>query len=127
MPGLVYGWPKNVLHHAGIPESILDIAAAVRPDLAIVDGIIGMEGDGPIMGTPKASGVIIVGTNLPSVDATCARLMGIDPLQVTYLANASGRLGPIAEDHIKQRGEPIAQLVKHYLVLKQAELVGSRG
>ena len=31
MPGICYGWPKNVLHHAGIPESILDIAATVRP------------------------------------------------------------------------------------------------
>ena len=54
MPGVCYGWPKNVLHHAGIPESILDIAATVRPHLAIVDGIIGMEGDGPIMGTRQA-------------------------------------------------------------------------
>ena len=71
MPGICYGWPKDVLHHAGIPESILDIAATVRPHLAIVDGIIGMEGDGPIMGTPKASGVLVMGTNLPAVDATC--------------------------------------------------------
>ena len=31
MPGVAYGWPKNVLHHAGIPGSILDINAAVRP------------------------------------------------------------------------------------------------
>ena len=53
MPGVAYGWPKNVLHHAGIPGSILDINAAVKPALAIVDGIVGMEGDGPIMGTPK--------------------------------------------------------------------------
>ena len=53
MPGLYYGWPKNVLHHAGIGGSILDINAAVKPHLAIVDGIIGMEGDGPIMGTPS--------------------------------------------------------------------------
>ena len=56
MPGVCYGWPKNVLHHAGIPQSILDINAAVRPHLAIVDGIVGMEGDGPIMGTPAAAG-----------------------------------------------------------------------
>ena len=54
MPGVAYGWPKNVLHHAGIPGSILDINAAVRPALAIVDGIVGMEGDGPIMGTPRS-------------------------------------------------------------------------
>src|SRR5262249_18907738 len=94
MPGIYYGWPKNVLHHAGIGRSILDINAAVRPHLAIVDGIIGMEGDGPIMGTPKHAGVLVMGTNLPAVDATCARLMRIDPARVEYLAGASGSLGP---------------------------------
>jgi uncharacterized protein (DUF362 family) len=82
MPGIYYGWPKNVLHHAGIPQSILDICATVRPHLAIVDGIIGMEGDGPIMGTPKAAGVLVMGTNLPAVDATCARRMGSDAWNV---------------------------------------------
>ena len=82
MPGVVYGWPKNVLHHAGIPGSILDINAAVRPHLAIVDGIIAMEGDGPIMGTPRAAGLLVLGTNLPAVDATCTRLMGLDPWRI---------------------------------------------
>jgi hypothetical protein len=49
-----------------------------------------MEGDGPIMGTPRASGVLVMGTNLPAVDASAARLMGIDPARVAYLADASG-------------------------------------
>src|SRR5262249_7094706 len=86
IPGVCYGWPKNVLHHQGIPQSILDINAAVRSHLAIVDGIIGMEGDGPIMGTPRAAGVLVLGTNLPAVDATSARLMAIDPWRIPYLA-----------------------------------------
>ncbi len=126
MPGVVYGWPKNVLHHAGIAESILDINAAVRPHLAIVDGIVGMEGDGPIMGTPRAAGVLVLGTNLPAVDATAARLMGIDPARVAHLAHASGRLGPIAERHIAQRGEPIAPLAQRFQLLDalEAELRG---
>jgi uncharacterized protein (DUF362 family) len=117
MPGVYYGWPKNVLHHAGIPQSILDINAAVCPHLAIVDGIVGMEGDGPIMGTPRHAGVLVMGTNLPAVDATCARLMGINPARVEYLARASGRLGPIAEDRIEQRGEPIVALAQPFRLL----------
>jgi uncharacterized protein (DUF362 family) len=110
MPGLCYGWPKNVLHHAGIHQSILDINAAVSPHLAIVDGIIGMEGDGPIMGTPKPANLLVMGTNLPAVDATTARLMGFDPARIEYLRHAAGRLGPIQERHIAQRGEPIASM-----------------
>jgi uncharacterized protein (DUF362 family) len=108
MPGSIYGWPKNVLHHAGIPQCILDIAATVKPHFAIVDGIVGMEGDGPIMGTPKPAGVLIMGRNLVAVDATCTRIMGIDPFRVKYLAAADGRLGPLANAHIIQRGEALA-------------------
>lgn len=117
MPGVVYGWPKNVLHHAGIPQSILDITAAVRPQLALVDGIVAMEGDGPIMGVPRKAGVLVLGTNLPAVDATCTRLMGLDPWRIAYLAAASGRLGPIAARHIDQRGESVAALSQKFRVL----------
>jgi uncharacterized protein (DUF362 family) len=107
MPGSFYGWPKNVLHYAGIENCILDIVATVKPHFAIVDGIIGMEGDGPIMGTPKQSGVIVMGHNLASVDATCARIMDIDPDKVGYLSLASSLIGPITDNNIKQRGENI--------------------
>ena len=108
MPGSYYGWPKNVLHYAGLQESILDINATVRPQFAIVDGIVGMEGDGPIIGTAKTAGVLVVGTNLPAVDATAARVMGIDPARIRYLAEAAGWLGPIAEEAIHQVGETLA-------------------
>ena len=105
LPGLIYGWPKNVLHMAGINGSIIDLNLTLRPNFAIVDGIVGMEGDGPIMGTPKHAGVIVMGRILPSVDATCVRLMGINPHKIDYLSAASDRLGPIKDSLIQQRGE----------------------
>jgi len=105
LPGSLYGWPKNVLHTAGIIKSILDINATVRPNFAIVDGIVGMEGDGPIMGSAKKAGIIVMGRSLPAVDATCARCMGINPRKIEYLADAGEWLGTIRESHIQQRGE----------------------
>ena len=58
LPGAVYGWPKNVLHWAGISRSILDINSSLpMPQFAIVDGIVGMEGNGPIQGEAKPCGV----------------------------------------------------------------------
>jgi uncharacterized protein (DUF362 family) len=110
LPGAYYGYPKNVLHREGIPKSIVDVVATVRPHFAIVDGIVGMEGDGPIMGPARPAGVLVLGRNLPAVDATGARVMGIDPLKVTYLAAAAGWLGPVAEAAIEQRGETIASV-----------------
>ena len=80
-----------------------------------------MEGDGPIMGTATTLGAIVMGTNLPAVDATAARLMGIDPWRIAYLAAASGRLGPIAERHIAQRGESIASLARSFALIEPLE------
>lgn len=108
MPSIIYGWPKNVFHWIGLEQSILDINATVRPHLAIVDGIVGMEGDGPIVGTPKPAGVLVLGRDLAAVDATAARIMGIDPLKIGYLKSANGTLGTILADNILQRGETIA-------------------
>ena len=48
--------------------------------MAIVDGIECMEGDGPIMGVPKQMNLVVVGANLPAVDATVCRLMDLDPV-----------------------------------------------
>jgi uncharacterized protein (DUF362 family) len=118
MPGLYYGWPKNVLHHAGIGNSILDINATLKPHFAIVDGIVGMEGDGPIMGDPKKAGVLVMGRNLAAVDATCCRIMGIDPYQVSYLERADNWLGPIAEGSIEQRGETIASVRTNFHLIE---------
>lgn len=117
MPGIFYGWPKNVLHMRGIENSILDINATVQPQLAIVDGIVGMEGDGPIMGTPKQAGVLIVGDNLPAVDATATRVMGLDPSRVRYLAAVDERLGPISEHRIAQLGEPVGSVAHPFQLL----------
>jgi uncharacterized protein (DUF362 family) len=117
MPGSFYGWPKNVLHHAGLEECIFDINATVKPHFAIVDGIVGMEGDGPIMGSPKEAGVIVMGRNFPAVDATCARIMGIDPEKVPYLSAASKTLGPIRETAISQRGETIGSVGSDFALL----------
>jgi uncharacterized protein (DUF362 family) len=117
MPGIVYGWPKNVFHWAGLEQSVLDINATVKPRLAIVDGIVGMEGDGPIMGTPKPAGVLVMGQDLAAVDATAARIMGIDPFKVTYLKSANGALGTILADNILQRGESLAAVRTDFQLL----------
>jgi uncharacterized protein (DUF362 family) len=119
MPGCVYGWPKNVLHQEGIGRSILDINTTISPHLSIVDGIIGMEGDGPIMGTPVESNVLVMGTNSPAVDATCARIMGIDPLKIPYLKAARRSIGPISSDLISQRGATIQAVQNKYKLIPE--------
>jgi uncharacterized protein (DUF362 family) len=124
VPGCIYGWPKNELHQVGIDESIVELNRIFRRTFAIVDGIVGMEGNGPIQGTPKQVGVLVMGSDLPAVDATCCRIMGIDPARVDYLRMASERaLGVIEELNIDQRGETIKSVRAPFdLIAKFKEL-----
>jgi uncharacterized protein (DUF362 family) len=122
IPGIVYGWPKNVLHHNGIPETVYDINASLPQTLAIVDGILCMEGDGPIMGSPKPMGLVIVGPSATAVDATVARIMNLRPENVSYLALAANHLGPIADSRIVQRGERWQDLVKPFSIIDSPHL-----
>jgi len=117
VPGSCYGWPKNVLHWAGIDNSILDINAASRPDFAIVDGIVGMEGNGPIQGTPKRCGVLVFGDDPVAVDATCCRVMGLRPEKVKYLNAAGTLLGHLDAAKIRQLGETVASVRTPFAVL----------
>lgn len=124
LPGICYGWPKNVLHFAGLPESVVDINAALPATVAVVDGIVAMEGDGPILGTPKPLGLLAVGANLPALDATLARVMGLIPWRIAYLHFAAVRLGPLADWRIEQRGEPWQALATPFALLDVPHLRG---
>ncbi len=120
-PGGVYGWPKNVLHWAGINECIADLYRVFSPKtFAIVDGIDGMEGNGPIQGTPKHAGVLIAGADMAAVDATCCRIMGIDPERIEYL-NLAVRRAALAESAIMQTGEKISTVQTNFQLLPQFE------
>jgi uncharacterized protein (DUF362 family) len=115
LPGICYGWPKNELHWRGIDNSIVDIALTRTPNLAIVDGIIGMEGDGPLNGLPRPMGLLIMGCDLVAVDATCCRLMKLDPFKIPYLVMGNRKkLGQIAEKQIRQLGEMIDSRAKPF-------------
>lgn len=115
LPGICYGWPKNELHWRGIDNSIVDIALTRTPDLAIVDGIVGMEGDGPLNGTAKPFGALIMGADLVAVDATCCRLMCLDPERIAYLGlGYQKRLGLLREAEIPQLGETIYSLAQPF-------------
>jgi uncharacterized protein (DUF362 family) len=119
IPSVRYGWPKNVLHWHGINQSIVDIATTVRPAFTIIDGIEGMEGNGPLHGETVNSQVIVMSENLTAADATAARLMGLDPLRITHL-NMMRSLGePLVERRIIQTGERLADYRREFRLLSE--------
>src|SRR5579863_5670705 len=119
VPGMKYGWPKNLLHWHGIHESILDICATVPIHFVIADGITAMEGNGPLQGTPRNLGKIVLADDPVAADATCARLMGFDPLQVRHLSDGSRFLGNLRADRIAMLAENVETAVRPFAVLPE--------
>ena len=109
VPGSVYGWPKNRLHQVGIDRSIAGLQGVFPRSFAIVDGIVGMEGNGPIQGVPKQSRVLVMGGDLVAVDSTCCRIMGIEPKKIEYLRLARGEEN-LGESAFRQIGESVVSV-----------------
>jgi uncharacterized protein (DUF362 family) len=116
--GGVYGWPKNILHWAGIPGCIADLYHTLPAHFAIVDGIVGMQGNGPIQGTSKRAGVVVAGRNLAAVDASCCQIMSIDPRRIEYLRLAVGDVEGLLKS-IRQIGEPVESVRTRFELLSE--------
>jgi uncharacterized protein (DUF362 family)/NAD-dependent dihydropyrimidine dehydrogenase PreA subunit len=69
-------------------EAVADVYSAVRPSFAVMDGIMGMEGNGPSHGKPVNSGVILASPDCVSLDIIAAEMIGFDPLKVPTTAGA---------------------------------------
>ena len=84
---------KKRLHRLGIDEGLLDVYSVVRPHFNVVDALVCIEGDGPNFppGKPRALGLVLAGEDGVAVDAVCAKLIGIDPLEVKHLRLAHDR------------------------------------
>jgi len=117
VPGMKYGWPKNLLHWHGIHESILDICATVPIHFVIADGITAMEGNGPLQGTARELRKIVLADDPIAADATCARLMGFDPLRVQHLSEGGRFLGNLGVDRITMLAESLEAPIRPFAVL----------
>jgi len=118
VPGARYGWPKNILHWAGIQQSILDICATVPIHFVIADGVIAMEGNGPLHGTHRHLGKIVLANDPVAADFVCARLMGLNPSLIWHLDRASRFLGN-GPGRIDLIAEGLPQQIKPFDVLPE--------
>jgi uncharacterized protein (DUF362 family)/Pyruvate/2-oxoacid:ferredoxin oxidoreductase delta subunit len=88
-------------------EMLVDLLLACEPDLSIMDAVVGMEGDGPSGGTPKAVGAVLASADAPALDVVAAAIAGFDPLEVYTIAAAYRRgMCPATADEIGAAGTP---------------------
>jgi uncharacterized protein (DUF362 family) len=104
---------KGKYHLKGISKVVTDINTVLKPALTVIDGFVGMEGSGPINGTPIKMDLIIAGTDTVATDATACRAMGIDPHEIRHIRKAHEKgLGKI--DNVQVIGEKLETVTRPF-------------
>jgi uncharacterized protein (DUF362 family) len=106
-------WHFNTgVDHASFALLLVELARVLRPRLTIMDAVVGMEGNGPGSGDPRAIGVILAGCDPVAVDAVSAVLVGVQPdaLPVLKAARAAG-VGQAGMENIDVLGAELSTAI----------------
>jgi uncharacterized protein (DUF362 family) len=122
--GLLRAEDKRIMHRDDIHQKIVDITSLAKPALIVVDGTVGLEGQGPTYGSPVEMNLILAGTNVVSTDAVASFLMGFEPESITSLRLAQIQgLGTLDLSQINVKGENLNK-VRLYFRKPSTEVVG---
>ena len=84
---------RRAMHTLGIAQCIVDMNRGIKPDLTIVDGSVGQDGEGPLYGEQADLNVLVAGRDSLAVDVACCQLVGVQPRAVPHLKLALAQLG----------------------------------
>ena len=116
LKGLLSDKYKRMMHQEGLFDGVIDLLSAVKPKLAVVDGIYCQEGLGPIFGKPVEMDLIIAGKDLVAVDAVCGLIMDFEPEEVLLTKNAAERgLGTYRLEEIEILGVLLEKVRRRFL------------
>ncbi|HVT92959.1 MAG TPA: DUF362 domain-containing protein [Bryobacteraceae bacterium] len=98
--------PRQDGHSRGIDQSVVDVNLSRPISFSVIDGVWGLEGEGPLSGTPVPSNVVFAGRNPAATDRAALDFMGIAQSAVPHLAYAAWRgIGPSGMDSITMLGD----------------------
>ena len=99
-----------------LPQNLIRLAKVIPPHIGVIDGFIGMEGSGPVAGDEHHLGIAIASTDFVAADAVCAKTMGFEPMDISYLyyAHEEG-LGTAALDDIEIVGDSVEDVASEFV------------
>jgi uncharacterized protein (DUF362 family)/Pyruvate/2-oxoacid:ferredoxin oxidoreductase delta subunit len=109
---------RRTMHTLGIGQCIVDMNRGIKPDLTIVDGSVGQDGEGPLYGERADLQVLVAGRESLAVDVTCCRLVGVQPRLAPHLKLALRQLGSPATTAIPR--DP--GVIKQFRLPRQSSL-----
>jgi hypothetical protein len=122
MKGILPDIYKKKFHTLyGVTQSVIDLMTAVKPGLAVVDGILAQEGMGPMLGTPVDMGIIIAGKDVVAVDTVTGAIMGFAPEEIPIVDGASkAGIGISDFKNIEVVGTPIQEVKRRFKRFNEA-------
>jgi len=113
MFGLLPDKFKGKYHMNGISKVIVDINTVLKPAFTVIDGFVAMEGRGPTDGDPVKMDLIIAGKDVVATDATAARAIGFNPMEISHIRTAYKKgLGNI--DNIEIVGSKLEEVKREF-------------
>jgi uncharacterized protein (DUF362 family)/Pyruvate/2-oxoacid:ferredoxin oxidoreductase delta subunit len=113
IPGALKGeFHVKLQDPADFARMLVDLNAFIKPRLYIMDGVMAMEGNGPMGGDPVKMNVLLFSTDPIALDATVCRIINVDPaLSLTITNGAQAGCGVFGENEIELLGDPLAGFV----------------
>ncbi|MBA2391605.1 MAG: DUF362 domain-containing protein [Ktedonobacteraceae bacterium] len=108
---------RRSMHTFGIDQSIVDMNLGIKPDLNIVDGSVGQDGEGPLYGDKADLQVLIAGRDTLAVDLACCQIVGVKPRDIPHLKLALEQLGKPSWETV---GEDVGVIKKFRLPEQKA-------
>lgn len=122
--GLLTPEDKKLMHRDDIHQKIVDITSVAKPNFAVIDGTIALEGQGPTYGSPVKTNILVAGDNVVSVDAVASSVMGFEPESIPSLRLAQIQgLGTLDMSKIHVRGVGLRSVRKQFRK-PSTELIG---
>jgi ferredoxin len=125
VPGLLKSdYHSKAPHPDDLARMLVDLLAVIKPGLAIMDGIVGMEGNGPSRGRPRNIGVLLAGADSVALDAVASAILGYQPQEIatTRIAAEEG-LGKMNLADIRIMGVPLAEVIQKQVRLPSNALL----
>lgn len=135
--GCIPGGLKQKLHNKAqgeekFSELLVDIYQNIKPQLTIMDAVIGMEGHGPTSGHPKKAGLILVSKNTIALDIAATKIMDINPASIYHIKKAVQRglypnfkfeLAGLKKLPLIHFRKPREEVKMHQLAFKEAPII----
>jgi uncharacterized protein (DUF362 family) len=102
-------------YHLVLDDALADLNLVMRPALALMDGTVALEGNGPKSGRPRVADLILCSQDPVALDTVQALVMGLEPATVAHLARCAERgIGTNDPDRIEVVGAPLAEVRRSF-------------